>query len=90
MLVAFILIGTLKGLLLWCSVLLAGKYGISLEVKIRSKVAKAGLEHRYSEIGNVADLFNDKAVHTASFNTLVINLANRFGIAAGLLFICFT
>ena len=69
--------------------LLAGKYGISLEVKIRSKVAKAGLEHRYSEIGNVADLFNDKAVHTASFNTLVINLANRFGIAAGLLIYLF-
>jgi ABC-type multidrug transport system fused ATPase/permease subunit len=84
-LVAFILIGTIKGLLLWASMLLAGSYGIGLEVKIRSKVTKAGLENRFSEIGNIADLFNDKAVHSASFNTLVINLANRFVIALALL-----
>lgn len=86
---AFIVIGTLKGLLLWASVFLAGSYGIGLEVKIRSKVTKAGLENRFSEIGNIADLFNDKAVHSASFNTLVINLANRSIIAFALLLYLF-
>ena len=84
-LVAFVVVGTLKGLLLWASMFLAGSYGIGLEVKIRANVTKAGLENRFSEIGNIADLFNDKAVHSASFNTLVINLANRSVIALSLL-----
>lgn len=84
-LVAFITIGTVKGLLLWASVYLAGSYGIGLEVRIRTMVARAGLESRYAETGNIADLFNDKAVHSASFCTLLINLSNRLFIAVALL-----
>jgi ABC-type bacteriocin/lantibiotic exporter with double-glycine peptidase domain len=84
-LLAFIAIGTLKGLLLWASVYLAGSYGIGLEVRIRKMVTRSGLESRYTETGNIADLFNDKAVHSASFCTLLINLANRSFIAVALL-----
>jgi ATP-binding cassette, subfamily C, bacterial len=81
---AFIVFGTMKGLLLWASVLCTGVYGISLEVKLRSKIAAIGLENRFLELGRVADFFNDKAVHSASFNALVLNFLNRVVIAAGL------
>lgn len=88
-LVFFIFIGTLRGLLMWGTTILAGSYAIALEVKIKSKITEFSLLSRNYATGKVADLFNDKALHSASFNGLILNFCNRLIITIGLLLYLF-
>lgn len=81
----FIFLGTMKGILLWITTIVTGTYVISLEIKIKTLLSKIALLNRNISSGEIADLFNDKAVHSASFNGLILNLINRLVISIGLL-----
>ena len=70
---------------MWGTTILAGSYAIALEVKIKSKITEFSLLSRNYATGKVADLFNDKALHSASFNGLILNFCNRLIITIGLL-----
>lgn len=87
--IVFIALGTAKGVTHWSNLFLTGVYGITLEKRIRFKIAELGLSDRFSEIGVIADFFNDKAIHSASFNTLAINLLNRSFMGACILIYLF-
>jgi ABC-type multidrug transport system fused ATPase/permease subunit len=76
-LIFFLVVTTTRAFLAWTQAYASGVLGLSVEVQIRAQITSYAMQNRRSSIGDVADLFNDKAINTASFVNSVVNTITR-------------